>query len=324
MEIKRIQLYSQATPIIRSNLHTANYNFASQSYSHSSYFLPTDTFQSSSQPSFTGRLNLFQNMMQRYLRTKSLQNSVTHSKRPYLSIEEDLKDITTPVQIKVSKTEVINALDINKNNSKRYILFLHGFSQNITSNQPLYRALKDSNFGILAIDYRSYGRNRKSNKSSEKYLLQDLKASIKYLNSKGITQIGLLGHSFGGYLATKLSKSVPVDFQILVSPMLSLEFWLKNVIKHPTKYKKENKMINYIPGFKNQYKKIFDINKQITNNNTPTYVIQAFKDKYIRTSKVNEFVKNLSNLKCYRIITNGGHRMDDAKISAISDILKNL
>lgn len=61
--------------------------------------------------------------------------------------------------------------------------------------------------------------------------MHDIQAAAKYLKEKGINSIGLVGHSFGGYMAAKTSNINTFDFQILVSPMLSLEFWLNNVLK---------------------------------------------------------------------------------------------
>lgn len=272
---------------------------------------------------FTGHVS-FENFIIGFLKNKSYNTSIKGSKRPYLSICKNLQDIITPVDIKVSKTESIQAWDINPKNSKKYVIILHGFSQNITSNQPLYNVLKNTDFGILAIDYRGYGKNPVSKHITENDIVQDVNASVKYLNSKGINYIGLVGHSFGSYIAAKISNIRNFNFQILVSPMISLEFWLKNVLKHPNKYKNEIRMIKYIPNFKNQYSKIFNITKHLEHNSTPTHVVQAKKDTYIRTSKINSLVKLIPNLKTYTIIQDGGHRMDNNKINQISDILENL
>ena len=141
----------------------------------------------------------------------------------------------------------------------KYIIYLHGFSQNVTSNQPLYKALTQTDYGILAIDYRGYGKNKATNETTETEIMHDVQAAAKYLNNKGINNIGLIGHSFGSYIAAKTSNLNNFNFQILVSPMLSLEFWLKNVLKNPKKYKMESTLIKYIPGFKEQYYKVFEI-----------------------------------------------------------------
>lgn len=294
--------------------------------------LAKDVFTSSNakpevkQVSFQG---LYSSLINGYLRNKSCKTAIRGSKRPYLSIDKNLESVISQIKIQVNKKESINAWDINPNNSKNYIIYLHGFSQNITSNQPLYNVLKESDFGILAIDYRGYGKNQPSRHIKEKDLLQDVLASVKYLKEDKHVDgsLGLVGHSFGSYVAAKASNKNPstFDFQVLVSPMISLEFWLKNVIKHPKKYPTEVRLIKYIPKFKDQYAKIFDIKTQLAENPTPTYIVQSLQDRYIRASKVNDLVKhNVQNLKDYIILPKGGHRMDDNKIQAIKNVLDNL
>lgn len=260
----------------------------------------------------------------KFLKNRSYENSIKGSKRPYLSLSEELTSIIKSVEIKVGKDEKINAFEINPNNANKYLIFLHGFSQNITSNQPLYKAVSKSNFGILAIDYRGYGKNKKSTHTSETDIMHDIQAAAKYLKEKGINSIGLVGHSFGGYMAAKTSNINTFDFQILVSPMLSLEFWLNNVLKNPKKYKVESLMIKYIPGFKEHYMKTFDIEKHISSNTTPTYIVHSKTDGYISAKRVNEFSKKVYNKKDYILIPKGGHRMDENKINEIVNILNKL
>ncbi|MBD5402982.1 alpha/beta hydrolase [bacterium] len=264
------------------------------------------------------------NLIINFLKNMCYNRSIKGSKRPYIPIENELKKITKEITIPVSKTESINALDINPNNYNQYIIFLHGFSHNITSNQPLYKALSEKKYGILAIDYRSYGKNKPSKHIKENDITNDILASIKYLKNKGIKNLGIIGHSFGGYMSAKISKLENFNFQILVAPLTSLDFWLRNVLKHPKKYNTESLLIKYIPGFKEQYKKIFNIKEHLAANKTPTYIVQAQHDRYIRTPEINELTKFIQNLKKYIIIPTGGHRMDDLKIEKISDIIEHL
>lgn len=290
--------------------------------------LPYDKFErtipvtnSNNTIQFTG---LREKLIGAFLKNTSYNRSLRGSKRPYIPLSEEIKDITQEIQIPVTKKESINALDINPNNSKNYIIFLHVFSHNITSNQPLYKSLSKSNYGILAIDYRGYGKNPKSKNIKEQDIIQDIEASIGYLKTKGVDNIGLVGHSFGGYLAAKISDFHDIAFQVLVAPLTSLEFWLKNVLKHPKKYSGEMKMIKYIPGFKEQYSKIFNITKYLELNPTPTYIVQSKQDRYIRTNKITELTKIIPNLKKYIIISTGGHRMDENKIKTITQIVNDL
>ena len=154
--------------------------------------------------------------------------------------------------------------------------------------------------------------------------MHDIQASAKYLKEKGINHIGLVGHSFGGYMAAKTSNINNFDFQILVSPMLSLEFWLNNVLKNPKKYKIEALLIKHIPSFREQYSKTFDIDKHIQANTTPTYVVHSKTDGYISAKRVNEFVEKIYNKKDYFLLPKGGHRMDENKITQITEILNKL
>lgn len=274
--------------------------------------------------SFNGRINIFEKMMQKYLEQKSYKTSILGSKRPYLSLAEELKPFSKEVKISLPNNEEIEALDINRNNSMDYVLFLHGFSQNIKDNQPLYREISKSRFGILVPEYRGYGKNKPSKNYTENDILQDIKASLKYLEDNGKQCRGVIGHSFGAYISARVAKEIKPNFLIMVSPMLSLEFWLKNVIKHPKKYKFEYCLIKYIKGFSKQYPRVFDIRKHLKNNPTNTYIIQSYNDKYVRTYKVNEITPDIENLKKFTKLKTGGHKMDSEKIEEIKKIVDKL
>jgi esterase/lipase len=319
MQVNKIQTYPSYKQ--RRPLAYKTYNLSNNQN------ISSDVFIKNHQPElvvFTGETAL-QKFIISYMKNKSYSNSINASRRLFVPLSDDLKKITKEISIEVSKKEAIKAFDINPNNSNKYIIFLHGFAQNITSNQELYKALSQTNFGVLAIDYRGYGRNPVSKHVTENDIVQDVRAAAKYLNKKGINNISLLGHSFGSYIAAKTSNlNNSFNFQILVSPMLSLEFWFKKVIKHPLKYKSEMRMIKYIPNFCKQYEKTFKIGKHIEQNSTPTFVVQSKKDTYVRTSKVNELVAKIPQLKCYTVLTGGCHRMDEDKIHEIVRILSNL
>ncbi len=314
---------------INYNYICAN-NFAPKNKSYNSNYtcIKSNTFNAanSSNVSFTGikPFYFYRKTLETILKHKAYKNSIKGSKRPYLEIRDDLKYAVKPVQIKVSLCEKINAFDINPKNSDKYVIFLHGFSHNITSNQNLYKALIDTDFGILAIDYRGYGKNLKSHNISEYDMKSDVLAAKRYLNKKDVYNIGLIGHSFGGYLAAKTSKNTHFDFQIFVSPMLSLQFWYENVIRHPRKHRKEHMLIKHVPYLKTIYPKIFQIKKHMAGNSTPTYIVHSRYDRYINPNSVGEFINETASVKDYIFLKTGGHKMDDPKINAIKEILQNL
>ena len=288
--------------------------------------LKPDTFVKNTpaqQVNFTG-VSFFEAFIRNYLKQKAYKTSIRGSQRPYVSKDKDLAPLIRDVKIAVSPKEKINAWDINPKNSKDYVLFLHGFSQNITNNQPLYKELAKTKFGVLAIDYRGYGKNPPSANIQEEDIARDVAASIKYLKDSGAKNIGLIGHSFGAYIGAKVSDKIKPSFLIMVSPMNSLEFWLRNVMMHPKKYKFEMSLIKYVYNFKEQYQKVFDITQYLKNNKTDIYILQTGNDRYVKTAKIDEVAAIIPNLKSYTKIKGGGHRMEDNKINAIKSILDDL
>ena len=220
MYISRIQGSTQLYPQFKTN-QNSKVQYARKPY-------VADIFVKNNQNkeiSFNGRVNIFEKMMQKYLEQKSYKTSILGSKRPYLSLAEELKPFSKEVKISLPNNEEIEALDINRNNSMDYVLFLHGFSQNIKNNQPLYREISKSRFGILAPEYRGYGKNKPSKNYTENDILQDIKASLKYLEDNGKQCRGVIGHSFGAYISARVAKEIKPNFLIMVSPMISLEFW---------------------------------------------------------------------------------------------------
>lgn len=316
MQVNKVQFY---------NLNKVEYSSNKKQNQIIYKTAPTqrDSFVKKSNPSFKGR-NLFNSLIIAYLKNKAYKTSMDASHRPYLSIIPELSNILKPLEIKVSKNETINAFDINPHNSNKYIIFLHGFSQNITSNQELYKTLAQTDYGVIAIDYRGYGKTSISKHSTEKKLLEDVIATKKYLLSKGVSKIGLIGHSFGAYIAEKASHTDNFAFQIFISPMLSMDFWKTNVLKHPKKYARETSFIRYIPHFGKQYKKIFNITQNIKSNMTQTYIIHSKSDRYIKATDVNNFSSEIPNLMGFSLIPKGGHRMDKNKIDEITTILSKL
>lgn len=274
--------------------------------------------------SFSGRTNIIERLMQKYLENKSYKNSILGSKRPYLPLSEDLKPFTKEFKIKLPNNEEISVLDINRTNSQNYILFLHGFSQNIHDNQQLYKEISKSRFGILVPEYRGYGKNIPTKNYTENNIVEDINYALNYLKENNKTCEGIIGHSFGAYIGTRISKVTNPKFLVIASPMVSLEFWLKKVVKHPKRYKFEYGLIKYIKNFNKQYHKVFDINKYIIGNDTNTYIVQSTNDAYVRTCKVCEIANNIKNLKKFVKVRNGGHKMESGKINEIKKIIDKL
>lgn len=74
----------------------------------------------------------------------------------------------------------ISGWDINPFESKEYVLFLHGMSQNVSNYQHLYEAIVEKNMGVFALEYRGYGINGVDKISYDK-LCKDVEYAYNHL-----------------------------------------------------------------------------------------------------------------------------------------------
>ncbi len=85
----------------------------------------------------------------------------------------------------------------------------HGFFGSKLNMQPLSIELVKRGFTVINIDFRGHGASGGYFQRSK--LILDMKAAIDYLeyNLSYITEIGLVGHSLGAYVALDLSQTYP-------------------------------------------------------------------------------------------------------------------
>lgn len=98
-----------------------------------------------------------------------------------------------------------------KADSRPGIVVAHGFCGNKQYMQPISIELVKRGFTVISIDFRGHG-------SSEGYLPanrrgseldEDMIAAVEYLESLGIQQIGLVGHSMGGFTSIRVAQRYP-------------------------------------------------------------------------------------------------------------------
>lgn len=81
------------------------------------------------------------------------------------------------------------------------ILFLHGWGTSIASFNPLIENMSQK-FKVYAIDFPGFGL---SDKPSEDYTVEDYsKVVLQFIKNKGLENVILVGHSFGGRVIIKL------------------------------------------------------------------------------------------------------------------------
>ena len=236
--------------------------------------------------------------------------------------------------VNVIRMKNISAWDINPSDSKEYIFFLHGISQNVSNNQHLYEAAINKNKGVFAVEYRGYGINNEA-KISEDKLKQDVKLAYKYLTeNKGIKpeNITIIGHSMGGALAADLaSKHNDVKSLILISPLCKMSYLGKKFIQSktlgPGVPPKIQNLTDKIKLLKTLLDFRFNSINKIKKTQVPTYILQSKNDTvttFSGTKHLIETAKRSGILQGFMYFQSGGHKVDSKKVEAISDILDKI
>ena len=245
-------------------------------------------------------------------------------------------DITPTLEgkIKTVKIKNISAWDINPKKSQNYVLFLHGMSQNVSNYQRMYEKLLSKNQGVFAVEYRGYGANKK-NKVSENKLRKDVELAYNYLTeTKGIKpqNITVIGHSMGGALATNFASKHPeIKSLILLCPIVKPSFLgqkfktnknlgigMPNSIKNITD---KLRPLKWLLDFR------FNSMSKMKKNTVPTYIIQSRNDSVTTIGGARNLAKvarRQNILKDFVSLPLGGHKVDSAKIEAISKIFDNM
>lgn len=260
---------------------------------------------------------------------KYFSRSAKVSRQKFDAILPELSD-----KIKPMKIGNISAWDINPNQSKEYIFFLHGMAQNVSNYQDLYNVALKHNKGVFAVEYRGYGTNHKTHLSEDR-LRNDVEKAYKYLNNKkGINpdDITVVGHSMGGALATNFaSKHNDIKSLVLFCPITSLaylgqKFTLnKNLgIGVPPFIKK---LTDKSKLFRWMYNLRFNSVDKMAKVKTPTYILHSQNDSVTLLTGAKRLAAKARQQKVlqgFSIFKSGGHKVDSKKIEEFSNILDRI
>ncbi len=261
-----------------------------------------------------------------YYANRYFKRSAQISNKNFTPISDSLAD-----KIKQIKQDRILAWDINPENSKDYVFFLHGMSQNVSNYQPLYETALKNKKAVFAVEYRSYGENKPAILSEDR-LRNDVEKAYKILTEeKNIRpeNIIVVGHSMGGALAANFaSKHEDIKALILLSPIRNMasigkKFFLnKNIgVGVPQKV---NKLTNTIKPLKWLLSLRFNSQKKMKQINAQTYILQSKNDSVTPLSGARKLVKSAREkgiLKDFIIFPLGGHKVDSKKVDALNKIL---
>ncbi len=256
------------------------------------------------------------------------KRSLIASARNIMPITPELKPITKEVPLKVSSKEKTYAWDIENKIPDKYVLYLHGASQNITNIQNLYKSIIDNtDFSVLALEYRGFGRNHASKISSHSFE-EDVNSALSYLeNEKRIKEenIFVVGHSMGSYLAALIASKKPnLGRLVLVAPLGSVaehpfdvNFWFTKRMPPLVKFLFKNFKILRRP-----LTNFFKIENHIKKSQVPTDIIHAQNDRLIKYKSSEKIATLCPNLHSLQILKHGGHKMEGNKINTILSILR--
>lgn len=307
-----IYAISQCPKITPNNYNKQNLNTSKLNYQKFS-------------PSFEGISKLNPLNPVSYFCNKLLQRSMIISRSRNMPMDAELLGKVKNIIIKTIDNKNLQCWDINPNNAKEYILFLHGMSQNITHNQSLYKELSKKGYGILALEYRGFGTNKKT-RISENLINLDVNAALEYLKSKtDLKNIRIIGHSAGSALAVEAGrKHSNLKTVILVSPINGLTSASERVLAANKTYFPNliKKAIKKYPNLVAPFDKIFQTEAKISNVDSPTYIIHSQNDKTISIETSKKLSEKAKNLVEFIKINDGGHRFDNDKIKVIMDVLK--
>ena len=132
-----------------------------------------------------------------------MKSRTYYPSKQLFSVDITYEDVYIPVE----KNIVINAWYSAPTNRDLTVVFCHGNGGNISFYGEIFRMLQENGFGVLAVDYRGYGKS--TGKPNERGLYQDLRAVIKYLKENKDTpeeKMVLWGLSLGGALVTQIAS----------------------------------------------------------------------------------------------------------------------
>lgn len=139
-------------------------------------------------------------------------------------MQVDLALYRRDVRVSTEPRVCLSVIDIAPDHAQRTIVFLHGFGGQ--AKQWIYQLQHFSNASrVIAIDLRGHGR---SDKPSSQYDMAQIQADIEsVLDRLGVNErIILVGHSYGGAVATEFSVQHPQRIERLILIATSGEFKL--------------------------------------------------------------------------------------------------
>ncbi len=175
--------------------------------------------------------------------------------------------------------------DLNEITNRKVIVYCHDKPGNLDYYWPRIKLLGNlgpEEYGILAFDYRGYGKSDGSPR--EESIYADTDAALRWLQDKGVTsqQLILYGYGLGAAAAIELSahpRSLTPQKIILEAPFASIEALLQNDLL-------QNIPVEYLTNLR------FDNADKIKQVSQPLLWLHGNDDKIFRLGNQGQVVFN--------------------------------
>src|SRR5262245_54299256 len=134
-------------------------------------------------------------------------------------------------EVRVSTNPLVrlSAIDISPDHPQRTLVFIHGFGGQAEQWQYQLQKFSLEN-RVIALDLRGHGLSDKPSRGYEMpQLVNDLETALTLLKVKG--KFVLVGHSYGGAIATEYAIKHPDRVERLILMATAGEFKLQRMLK---------------------------------------------------------------------------------------------
>jgi len=227
-----------------------------------------------------------------------MDNSVTRKAVPTYRKYGGLLLPLTPVDTKGDSARIVQPPDA----AAPVFLYLHGNDMNIGSNVEHIARLSRMGFGVLAVDYRGYGRSG-GGFPSEAQVYEDADVAWNYLVQErhvDPSRAIIYGHSLGGAIAVELALRHPEAAGLIVeSTFTSMPAIAKTVYwMFPTDW-----LLN----------QRFDALAKAPNLRVPALFVHGTADSEVPYTMTEQLFNAARGPKWITLIPGGGHE-DNAKV----------
>tara|TARA_R110000868_G_scaffold189695_1_gene432852 strand:- start:38713 stop:39627 length:915 start_codon:yes stop_codon:yes gene_type:complete len=203
------------------------------------------------------------------------------------------------------------------------IIFAMGQTQNVEQARKFIPESLFHYFNIILVNYRGYGINNgtKEQKArgsegipSAEALEKDILTVYDYVQKEfGLNNFYAVGLSLGTSIITYLSKHRPLHGQLLITPFDNMlnqahDFLISEYKATDLTHDDVNEILNHK----------FDSIRNMQNNETPTHIIRAGADSYVKKPRTDNLVKHIQNLRSDVTIEHAEHNFDSENPYIIS------